>query len=80
MRIAFAEGAARQVNFDTAPLLRFAAAPRIEVELMPSSAAPGGVGEISVPGIAPALAGALQSAGGERPRRLPLVESGWTFA
>ena len=42
-------------------------------------AAAGGAGEASVPGVAPALAGAIHAATGHRPRRLPLVSDGWEF-
>jgi isoquinoline 1-oxidoreductase beta subunit len=79
-QIRFQDGAAQDVNFDTAPMLRFSAAPPITVELVRSEAASGGVGEISTPGIAPALAGAIFSATGMRARRLPLIEEGFSFA
>jgi CO/xanthine dehydrogenase Mo-binding subunit len=79
-RIDFAGGSAQGSNFDTAPLLRFASAPRIEVHLIDSTAASGGVGEISTPGIAPALTAAIFAATGDRPRRLPLVTAGYSFA
>ena len=79
-RIDFAGGSAQGSNFDTAPLLRFASAPRIEVHLIDSTAASGGVGEISTPGIAPALTAAIFAATGDRPRRLPLVTEGYSFA
>ena len=79
-RITFEGGAARETNFDAAPLLRFASAPKMEIEILRSDAASGGVGEISTPGIAPALAGAIFAATGRRPRRLPLIEEGYSFA
>jgi CO/xanthine dehydrogenase Mo-binding subunit len=79
-RIDFADGRAQGSNFDTAPLLRFASAPQVEVHLIDSTAASGGVGEISTPGIAPALTAAIFAATGERPRRLPLVTGGYSFA
>jgi CO/xanthine dehydrogenase Mo-binding subunit len=79
-RIDFADGRAQGSNFDTAPLLRFASAPRIEVHLIDSNAASGGVGEVSTPGVAPALAAAIFAATGDRPRRLPLVTGGYSFA
>ena len=78
-QISFAAGAAEQTNFHTAPVLRFNETPRIEVHLLPSDHASGGAGEASVPGVAPALAGAIQAATGERPRRLPLIELGYEF-
>ena len=78
--IDFADGKAKASNFDGAPLLRFSGAPPIEVHLIDSTAASGGVGEISTPGIAPALTAAIFAASGERPRRLPLVTGGYSFA
>ncbi|MBN8808599.1 MAG: xanthine dehydrogenase family protein molybdopterin-binding subunit [Sphingomonas sp.] len=46
--------------------------PDITVELIASEAEPGGVSELAVPPVAPAIANALQSATGFRLRRLPL--------
>lgn len=54
-------------------LPRMADCPRIEVELIISRAEPGGVGELAVPVVAPAIAGALFAAAGVRYRSLPLV-------
>lgn len=77
--ITFVAGRAEQSNFHTAPILRLTEIPRIEVALLASDHASGGAGEASVPGVAPALAGAIQAATGERPRRLPLVALGYEF-
>jgi len=46
--------------------------PEIEVELITSNEAPGGVAELAVPVAAPAIANAIFSATGKRLRRLPL--------
>jgi isoquinoline 1-oxidoreductase subunit beta len=46
--------------------------PQVEVHLAPSHAAPGGIGEASTPGIAPAVANAIFAATGKRVRRLPI--------
>ena len=78
-RITFADGAVREDNFHTAPVIRLRATPPIEVHLLASSAPSGGVGEVSVPGVAPALASAIAQATGKRPRRLPLIEEGHGF-
>jgi CO/xanthine dehydrogenase Mo-binding subunit len=78
-RITFAEGAAREDNFHVAPVIRMKATPPIEVHLLASDAPSGGVGEVSVPGVAPALASAIMQATGVRPRRLPLIEEGHEF-
>ncbi len=78
-QIRFAEGAAIESNFHDAPILRLNEIPPIEVILLESDAASGGAGEASVPGVAPALASAIQAACGERPRRLPIIESGFSL-
>jgi isoquinoline 1-oxidoreductase subunit beta len=54
-------------------LPRLADAPDITVELIASDEAPGGVSELAVPPVAPALANALASATGRRYRSLPLA-------
>jgi isoquinoline 1-oxidoreductase beta subunit len=50
--------------------------PDITVELIASEADPGGVGELAVPPVAPAIANALRAATGTRLRSLPLDPSG----
>jgi isoquinoline 1-oxidoreductase beta subunit len=47
--------------------------PDITVELIRNNNEPGGVGELGVPAVAPAIANALQSATGTRFRTLPLL-------
>ncbi len=47
--------------------------PDITVEIIHSGADPGGVGELAVPPVAPAIANALVAASGVRFRRLPLL-------
>ena len=54
-------------------LPRLADAPQIEIELLNSPNPPGGVGEIAVPPVAPAIANALYARSGKRYRNLPLV-------
>ena len=62
-------------NFDTHKVLTLAEAPAIEVILIASTAAPGGVGEPGTPPIAPAVANAIYAATGTRRRDLPLVRA-----
>jgi isoquinoline 1-oxidoreductase beta subunit len=61
-----------QGNFDDYPLLRLEECPDIEVHIVPSEAAPGGVGEPGTPPIAPAVANAVFAATGTPVRRLPI--------
>jgi isoquinoline 1-oxidoreductase beta subunit len=69
--ITFENGLAEQSNFSSYPLLQMGETPPIEVEIMPSTDAPGGVGEMSISLVAPALANAIYSATGKRLRRFP---------
>jgi isoquinoline 1-oxidoreductase beta subunit len=65
-------GVADQRNFDALKLPTLAHCPEITVELISSGEPPGGVSELAVPPLAPALANALFSATGQRLRQLPL--------
>ncbi|KPF78057.1 hypothetical protein IP88_04915 [alpha proteobacterium AAP81b] len=73
--VTFANGAANTTNFDTYPLLTLADSPRIQVQIIASTEAPGGVGEPGTPPIAAAVANALFAATGERRRDLPLIRA-----
>lgn len=66
-------GLAGPARFGELRLPRMADCPKIEVELIISREEPGGVGELSVPAVAPAIAGALFAAAGVRYRQLPLI-------
>lgn len=70
-QIEIEEGRVTPTNFDAYPVLILQNAPRIEVEIVNSGAAIGGVGEIGTPGIAPAVANAIFAATGRRLRALP---------
>lgn len=59
-------------NFDRYPLMRMRTTPAIEVHLIDSASEPGGVGEVSVPLMAPAVANAVFNLTGTRIRRLPI--------
>jgi isoquinoline 1-oxidoreductase subunit beta len=69
--ITIANGQVQQSNFDNYPMIRIADAPRVEVHIVPSHEAPGGIGEPGVPSTAPAIANAIFAATGKRLRRLP---------
>lgn len=74
-RLTMAGGAIVQGNFDDAPVLRINECPPIEVHLLPSAEAPGGVGELGTPPVAPALLNAVFAATGTRLRELPIAAS-----
>jgi isoquinoline 1-oxidoreductase beta subunit len=61
-----------QSNFNDYAMIRMNEAPPIEVYLVPSTEAPTGIGEPTVPVIAPAIANAIFTASGRRLRRLPI--------
>ncbi|MQX36895.1 molybdopterin-dependent oxidoreductase [Roseospira navarrensis] len=65
-------GAVEQSNFHNFEVLRMAAVPDIEVHILPSTAAPTGIGEPALPPVAPAVANAVFAATGTRLRSLPL--------
>jgi len=71
-RIDIDDGAVRQSNFHDYRMLRMADAPAIDVEIIGSTADPGGVGEAGTPPIAAAVANAVFAATGRRLRELPL--------
>jgi len=68
-----------QDGFFTFQVLRMNEMPPVEVYSITSDASPGGIGEIGLPTVAPALCNALAAAG-YRPRRLPIRKEGfeWT--
>jgi isoquinoline 1-oxidoreductase subunit beta len=65
-----------QSNFNDYRVLRINDMPKIEVYAAPTDNAPGGIGEGSVPLIAPAVCNAVFAATGKRIRRLPLTLAG----
>ncbi|SNS43171.1 isoquinoline 1-oxidoreductase, beta subunit [Sphingomonas laterariae] len=69
----FTRGMADARNFDALNLPILATTPEIQIELIASKEEPGGVGEIAVPPVAPAIANALFAATGQRLRSLPLA-------
>jgi len=69
----FARGLATARGMGALALPRLADTPDITVELVRSEEEPGGVGEVAVPPVAPAIANALFAATGRRFRTLPLV-------
>ena len=71
-RINIQGGRVVQSNFHDYQMLRMRDAPDIEVILLPSQEAPGGVGEPGTPPIAPAVTNAIFSLTGQRIRELPI--------
>ncbi|RTL18527.1 MAG: xanthine dehydrogenase family protein molybdopterin-binding subunit [Burkholderiales bacterium] len=73
----FVNGAAQARNFNNSRMIRLGEMPQVVVKLMPQptaldrSAVMGGVGELGVPTLAPALANAWARLSGKRVRALP---------
>ena len=74
--ITIANGVVQQKSFDTYRLMRINEVPEIDVELIASGAAPGGIGEPTTALVAPALYNAIYAATGRRLRSLPLSRHG----
>ena len=70
--ITLKNGRVEQSNFDNYRILRLNEAPVIEVEVVKSSADPGGIGEPGTSALAPAVLNAVFAATGVRLRKLPI--------
>jgi isoquinoline 1-oxidoreductase beta subunit len=70
-QITIDRGRVAQQNFHQYEPLRISEMPVVDVHIVPSTAAPGGIGEVATPAIAPAVANAIFAATGKRIRRLP---------
>ena len=66
------KGRAQQTNFHNYRVLRIDQTPEIEVHLVPSGEAPGGIGESGTTAGPPALRNAIFAATGIPLRRLPV--------
>ena len=66
-------GRVQQSNFPDYRVMRMNEMPKVEVILMPSGDAPGGIGEPGTAAAAPALTNALFAATGQRIRKLPVA-------
>lgn len=70
--ISIKNGRVEQSNFSNYQMLRMGHMPRVETVILRGEDFWGGVGELSVPAIAPALCNAIFAATGKRVRSLPL--------
>ena len=71
-QITLKDGKVEQSNFNDYPLLSLAEMPTVDVELLPASGRPSGIGEEPAPVVMAALVDAIGTAGGGRVRSLPL--------
>jgi isoquinoline 1-oxidoreductase beta subunit len=70
--ITVADGQVANTNLDRYRLLRMDEMPTVETVIIDSAADPGGVGEVALPPVAPALLNAIANAAGVRIRSLPI--------
>ena len=68
------KGGIQTANFLDYSILTMSEAPEIEVHIVKSAEPMGGVGELGVPAIAPAVANAVFAASGIRLRNLPMTQ------
>jgi isoquinoline 1-oxidoreductase beta subunit len=71
--VKFAKGGVATSNFDNYPVIRMSEVPEIEVHIVKSTDKIGGIGELGIPAVAPAVANAVFNATGVRIRRIPLT-------
>ncbi len=71
-KITIADGGAVEGNFDDQPVLRFRDMPRVETVIIAEGDPVGGIGELGVPALAPAVCNGVFAATGRRIRRLPI--------
>ena len=73
-KVTIKDGAVRESNFHDYPVLRIDETPRVHVKIVASNDdAPGGMGEVALPPVAPAIANAVFALTGARLRALPFT-------
>jgi isoquinoline 1-oxidoreductase beta subunit len=70
-KLLYKEGVPQQSNFNDYPVLRMNEVPKITTKVIASEAKPGGIGEVGLPPVAPAVANAVFKLTGKRLRDLP---------
>jgi len=81
LKINIENGVIQQQNYNAYPILRLPFAPMtIDAYFIQSDNPPTGMGEPAFPALAPALGNAVFAATGERVRRLPLSDLGYSLA
>jgi len=70
--ITLKDGRVEQSNFNNYPVVRMNEAPVIDIHIVKSGEAPGGMGEPGTSALAPAVTNAIYAAAGKRLRKLPV--------
>jgi isoquinoline 1-oxidoreductase beta subunit len=78
-KVTLKDGRVEQTNFHDFRIPRINEVPPITVAHIISTESPGGMGEVGVPLVAPAIGNAVYKLTGKRIRELPLEDSGITF-
>jgi isoquinoline 1-oxidoreductase beta subunit len=73
-QITLKDGRVEQTNFGDYRVLRMNEMPQVDVHIVDSTAAPGGIGETATACVMPALANAIFAATGKRIRKLPVAD------
>jgi len=74
-KLVYKDGAPQQSNFHDYPVLRMNEVPKITVRVIVTDNKPGGIGEVGLPPVAPAVANAVFKLTGKRLRELPFDPS-----
>jgi isoquinoline 1-oxidoreductase beta subunit len=74
-KLSYKAGEPQQRNLGAYTLLRAAQAPVVTVKVMPTDNEPGGIGEVGLPPVAPAIANAIAKLTGKRIRTLPFPQT-----
>jgi isoquinoline 1-oxidoreductase beta subunit len=70
-KLMFKDGVAQQSNFHDYPVLRMNEVPKVTTKVIVTNNTPGGIGEVGLPPVAPAVANAVFKLTGKRLRALP---------
>jgi len=70
-KLMYRDGVAQQTNFHDYPVLRMNDVPKITTRVLVTENQPGGIGEVGLPPVAPAVANAVFKLTGKRLRALP---------
>lgn len=74
-RMTFKSGVPQETNLDRYRILRANETPLVDVKVLVTDNHPGGIGEVGVPPIAPAIANAMATLGAARQRSLPFTRA-----
>ena len=77
-KITMENGRIEQSNFHDYQVLRITGSPAVDVHFIQSDYPPTGLGEPALPPLAPAVGNAIFAATGDRVRKMPLSEKGYT--